>query len=228
MKDITRFLAITLTVLLLSSCISDDIINDQVDESLSIINPIDTIGFGDTYQFRSRYLDNVGESQSVSVEWSSSDSEIINITETGLASGIITGTATITAEYQGIDNYLVHEIDVNVGINTVEAEIEEQIKEGNINTTSSYLLEGDFEVFIENDNLKIEIANNYRASTALPGLYLYLSNNPNSIAGALEIDAVSTFNGAHSYTIPNIGIDDYKYLLYFCKPFNVKVGDGEY
>ena len=40
---------------------------------------------------------------------------------------------------------------------------------------------------------------------------------------------VTVFSGAHSYQIVNAGIDitTYDYLLYYCKPFVVKVGDGK-
>jgi len=39
---------------------------------------------------------------------------------------------------------------------------------------------------------------------------------------------VVTFDGAHDYILDdNVGLFDYNYLVYFCKPFNVKVGDGE-
>ena len=44
---------------------------------------------------------------------------------------------------------------------------------------------------------------------------------------AFEIGRVATFSGVHSYTIPNKGINDYNYIVYFCKPFNVKVGHGQ-
>ena len=213
-------------VIAFTSCIGDDIIEDRVTEDLRITNVIDTIGIGDTYQFETRYLDNVGERQDVSLEWSSSNESIVSITNSGLAEGKDSGEVVIIAEYQGIDSYLTQEINVVVGVNTTEVEVEEEVKEGSIITTSSYLLEGDFMVEEVDGNLMIEIANNYQASTALPGLFVYLSNNANSIGGAHEISAVSIFNGAHTYMVPNVGIEDYKFLLYFCKPFNVKVGDG--
>jgi hypothetical protein len=45
---------------------------------------------------------------------------------------------------------------------------------------------------------------------------------------AFEIGAVSVFSGAHSYQLPtSIGLMDYQYLLYWCKPFNVKVGEAK-
>ena len=77
--------------------------------------------------------------------------------------------------------------------------------------------------------LKLSFADNYNASTALPGLYIYLTNNPSTNVGAYEIGAVTDFDGAHSYDLPNsISLMDYEYVLYFCKPFNVKVGDGQF
>ena len=65
------------------------------------------------------------------------------------------------------------------------------------------------------------------ACSSLPGLYLYLTNNPNTINGAQEVGEVTIFSGAHSYSIPNTGINEYNYLLYWCKPFSVKVGEGK-
>ena len=65
------------------------------------------------------------------------------------------------------------------------------------------------------------------ADDGLPGLYVYLSNNPNSVSGALEIGPVEVFEGAHDYTISGLDITTYAYVLYFCKPFNVKVGHGD-
>ena len=38
---------------------------------------------------------------------------------------------------------------------------------------------------------------------------------------------VNIFDGAHEYTFTGADIFEYDYLLYYCKPFNVKVGDGE-
>ena len=77
------------------------------------------------------------------------------------------------------------------------------------------------------NNLELKIENNYKASTSLPGLYLYLTNNPNTIANAKKIQKVAVFNGAHSYIIENTSINEFSHLLYWCKPFSVKVGDGE-
>jgi len=100
-------------------------------------------------------------------------------------------------------------------------------RSGVVNSTTSYELTGHFVLSqTENNGLLLDFQNNYVADDGLPGLYIYLSNNPNSISDAYEIGMVTTFSGAHNYTIVDVGLLDYNYILYYCKPFNVKVGHG--
>lgn len=109
------------------------------------------------------------------------------------------------------------------GIETVA-----QFFEGQIRTTSSYTLEGNFRYEHNGTHIVLSLDETYRASSSLPGLYLYLTNNPNSPEDGYEVGRVGVFSGAHSYSLPSsIGLTDYKYLLYWCKPFRVKVGDAQ-
>jgi|SaaInlStandDraft_1057018.scaffolds.fasta_scaffold42168_2 hypothetical protein len=103
-----------------------------------------------------------------------------------------------------------------------------QSYQGTIRTTSSYELTGSYEYGLNDaGQLVLDIGDDYVASTAIPRLFVYLSNNPNSPSGAYEIAEVTVFSGAHSYVLPSsIDISDYKYILYWCKPFIVKVGDS--
>ena len=89
---------------------------------------------------------------------------------------------------------------------------------GKIQTTSSYKLTRSYEYGLNDPGqLVLDIAGDYEASTALPSLYVYLSNNPNSTSGSYEIAEVTVFNGANSYTLPSsIDISDYKYILCWC------------
>ena len=89
---------------------------------------------------------------------------------------------------------------------------------GTIQTTSSYKLTGSYEYGLNDaGQLVLDIAGDYEASTALPSLYVYLSNNPNSTSGSYEIAEVTVFNGANSYTLSSsIDISDYKYILCWC------------
>jgi len=218
---IILFLSISV---ILSSCIKDDIAQDFVEPTIRIITIPDTIQFNTSYQFEYMYLNNIGLEEDVEATWSSSNSDIIAIDNNGLASAIASGKSDITIQYSNGETQVEETIIVNVGMSTVEAITD---KSGTINTTSSYALEGSFTLIEDGDKLLLEFADDYKASAALPGLFLYLSNNRNSTANALEISAVETFSGAHTYSIEGVGINDFEFLLYFCKPFNVKVGDGE-
>ena len=209
---------------ILSSCIKDDLVFDEVDPELRIISAVDTIAIDSSYEFRAIYLNNVGEEAPADIRWQSTAPEIISIDARGLATALQPGSATISASFDDATNVLQDEVLVHTGELTTSI-VEE--RSGTIRTTSFYTLEGAFTLQQNENLLEISIDESYRASSSLPGLYLYLSNNPNSIANALEVAAVEVFSGAHTYSIENVDIDTYSYLLYYCKPFNVKVGDGQ-
>ena len=226
-KNLTPYFIIAI---LFQACIGNDVIDDFVEPNIRITNPIDTIGFEDTYQFEATYFNNVGLTEDLPVFWSSSDENIISITETGLATAINTGDAIISAEVTNPDgSTILNDLPVSVGAMTVIAEVPVE-RTGTVMTTTFYDLEGDFTLAeAEEGMLTLTFDENYLASAGLPGLYIYLTNNPNTISGAFEIGRVDVFEGEHSYEIPSsVGIMDYQYILYFCKPFNVKVGDGEF
>lgn len=216
--------------LALHGCIGEDIIDDFVEPTVRIDNPVGGLKVNETYNYEAVYFNNVGEETETNVNWSSSNATIVSITNDGFATAISEGQATITATVTA-DNITVSASELI----TIVAPDEEPpppatgTKSGTIRTTSSYVLEGDFtlEEIDDSNNLLLSITSNYKASTSLPGLYLYLTNNPNSVNNALEIGEVIVFSGAHEYTINNTDINDYKYLLYWCKPFSVKVGDAE-
>ena len=131
-----------------------------------------------------------------------------------------TETSTMTTETETSTTT----IDNNTGTGIVLAP---QFYEGEIISTSSYILEGNFRYEHNGTQITLSLDENYRASTSLPGLYIYLGNNPNTVNGAIEIAKVTVFNGAHEYILPpSIELADYKYLIYWCKPFSVPVGEG--
>ena len=222
MKNYLLLLIALVTVF--TSCIKDDLIEDLVEPSIRITTVLDSIKIATSYQFEFKYLDNVGQEQDVTATWASSNVSILEIDNNGLATAIAYGEADISVSYSNGNIQVKETITVNVGDSTVESISD---KSGTIQTTSSYILEGSFTLNEDGDNLILAFADDYKASSTLPGLFVYLTNNRNSDTDAFEISAVQTFNGAHSYIIEGVGINDYKFLLYYCKPFGVKVGDGE-
>lgn len=211
--------------LLFTACIGDDIIDDLVDENVIITSAVDTIGVDDQFQFTARYTNNVGATVAETIDWSTGDTDILTIDANGLATGITKGDTYVMAEV-AVTGAAPVEDTLWVTVDEMTSEPVVQERTGMIATTSSYLLTGEFVARMDGNDLVIDIAANYAADTGLPGLYIYLTNNPGTNSGALEIGPVSVFSGAHSYRIENVGLFDYDYLLYFCKPFGVKVGDG--
>jgi len=204
--------------------ITPDTSGPKSDE-IVFLNPKANIAISETHQYNVKFYNNSGEEEAVNMTWSSSNPSSVTVGANGLITGVSVGTAIIKAQTV-VNN---ETIENTTSITITEADQNTNLKSGTIKTTSSYNLKGSFTLSeIENsNNLKLSIESDYQASTSLPGLYVYLSNNPNSIGSALEIGAVTIFNGAHSYTINNKGINDYAYVLYWCKPFGVKVGDGK-
>ncbi|MEO1517160.1 MAG: DM13 domain-containing protein [Bacteroidota bacterium] len=229
MKLFQLFTAVTIS-LLFASCIGDDIIADTVPENLRISVSIDTLGVGDTYQFEAIFTNNVGQEEDTNVQWTSSNSDILQVDDQGLATGVAMGMASVTASVDLADGAgTVSDVfDLAVANRTVVAGPE--IRDGELRTTSSYVLEGSFTLKKDGDDLVLSLGSNYRASSSLPGLYVYLTNNPNTTSGAYEVGRTTNFSGAHTYTIPGseVAVDQYTHVLYFCKPFNVKVGDGAF
>lgn len=214
-----------ISILIFQSCIGDDFIEDQVEPILRITNPIDTISFEDSFQFEAKYFNEIGQEELVDIIWSSSSPETISIDENGLATALGEGQSTIIAQYDNEGTLLEDTTLLEVGENTA---VEFGSATGIIETTTFYTLEGDFEIRENESGLILDIFDNYEASSNLPGLYVYLSNNRNSISDAMEISKVTVFEGAHNYEIEGARLTDYQFLVYFCKPFNVKVGDAEF
>lgn len=211
-------------------CIGDDVILDEVAERFDISATIDSLQIENTYQFDATFFNNIGVEMERTIDWTSSDENVLSIDATGLATGIGAGTAKVFAVVETASGEILSD---ETTIIVTEEEVDEptieipSARSGNIATTSSYTLTGDFTLEETDAGLLLSFADNYQASTSLPGLYVYLTNNPNTLNNAFEISKVETFNGAHTYDITtDADLSTYSHVLYFCKPFGVKVGDG--
>ncbi len=132
-----------------------------------------------------------------STDTSTSTSETSRMTADSETSTLTTDTETSTMTMETETSTTT--IDNNIGTGIVLAP---QFYEGEIISTSSYILEGNFRYEHNGTQITLSLDENYRASTSLPGLYLNLGNNPNTVNGAIEIAKVTVFNGAHEYILP--------------------------
>lgn len=212
-----------LAIVSLQSCIGDDFVQDFVEPQIRISQAPTSIAAGESFQIESTFFNSVGQQQSIPLSYSSSNTEVFTVDDTGLVMALNEGMAdlTITADFEGETYEEVLSLAVSE-----ETVVANESRSGTIATTSSYALSGSFTIEKTDAGVVINIAADYNASTALPGLYVYLTNNKNTSAGALEIARVTVFEGSHSYEVSGVGLDDFSHILYFCKPFNVKVGDG--
>jgi hypothetical protein len=223
------FLTIITFFILFSGCIGDDIIFDTIPERLNISNAVDSVQINTTYQFEAIFFNNIGQPTDQEISWISTNEEVLSIDDQGLANANELGETSVIASVTLDDNSTITD-EITLWVTEGETVITEETTErsGRINTTSSYPLSGDFTLKVQGSQLILSLADNYVTTASLPGLYVYLTNNPNTTNGAFEIGAVTTFNGAHSYTFSGVDINQYSHVLYFCKPFSVKVGDGKF
>ncbi|MEO1435239.1 MAG: Ig-like domain-containing protein [Bacteroidota bacterium] len=215
--------------LLFSACIGDDLVFDRVPEELRLINGIDSLEVGDTHQFEVKYFNNVGIETAIQLDWTSETPNTASVDQNGVVTALAEGAASIRVSVVTADTSLQQTMSFSVSAEPIMEDPDPPVMEatGTIAATSFYTLEGDFILTQDGNNLVLSFSGNYEADTALPGLYVYLTNNPNTSNGAFEIGPVSIFSGTHSYTIAGSdGFGAYSHVLYYCKPFNVKVGDG--
>lgn len=198
-----------------------------VTPTLQISNGIAQITVGTEYLFEIQFTDELGmETQPETVLWESSNSEVLSVDENGTLTAVSAGTASVTVSTLVSDTLILYTNSIQV-VNPVMVSTVTSYT-GIVETTSSYQLEGTFTLAVVGEQLILSVGSDYKASTALPGLYIYLSNNNNTISQALELGAVTVFQGAHEYILPShVELMDYQYILYWCKPFNVKVGHAK-
>lgn len=217
--------ALPLLLLGAGACVGTDLVEDAQEPVLRLTARVDALAVGEAFRLEATYLDAVGREAAAEVTWESDRPEVLDVDAAGLATALAPGRALVTATALAGETPVRDTVGIAVADTVVDAG--PQSRSGRIETQSSYELAGDFTVTDTGGGVRIEVAEDYVASTALPGLYVYLSNNDASTADALEIGPVETFRGAHAYTVAGAGLDEYRYLLYFCKPFNVRVGSGE-
>lgn len=200
--------------------------DDQVPTEIRITNPILSLEIEQTHQYQAKYFDFVGrEISEKSLVWESSDPAVASVSHQGLVTAIGEGSAVITVTSEDdLGNVISATDKLEVSDNT---QTEKMIISGTLQTTSSYLLKGSFRLEKTEASFTLYLEDDYQADRGLPRLVVFLSNNRNSVADAYRVGEVRVFSGAHSYDLPSeFGLMDYRYLLYWCEPFNVDVGEG--
>lgn len=205
----------------LSSCIGTDFVDDTILERIVIENPLLALKVGEQYQFQATYYNSFGEEEEVDYLWSSSDESIATVTNGGLITALKKGSVLLFISA----NEATENIFLEIGDETIKMN---NGRTASRQTTSSYPLSGTATLKRAGNKLVLDFSNNFNTTSALPGLYVYLSNSTSSTTSALEIGMITSFSGAHSHDVPGSSeLNDYDYVLFFCKPLSVPVGYGQ-
>ena len=210
-----------LSLPLLWGCIGTDVVDiELVEEKLTINTRLSTLAVGESYEMMADYFNQFGEKEGATISWSSSNDQIISIDIQGLAEAHSVGEVTITATYMGAED----NISVVAGDQTAEV----SQRSGSFMGANRYTVNGRFNLLENTEELLLTFEDDFEASAG-PGLFVYLSNSPTSIAGGLEVGSIQSSRGEQTYVIDleDARLFTYNYVLVWCKPFGVLFGYGE-
>jgi len=213
-------------ILLLTACIGTDLVDDpMIAERLTIMPRIDAIQVGETVQFEVEYLNGFGNAEEVPIVWSSTDPEVVRISENGLAEGLAEGPAKIIADAGTVADTLI--LNTEGVTNTSETDELSGMFEP---VSGSYDIEGTARLTKASDTkLQLIFESNFRVSAG-PSLYVLLANHTNGAytvtRGSQEVNGTSaqitpermtSFSGEMIFDVPDgVEIDDYDYVVLYC------------
>lgn len=152
--------------------------------------------------------------EEVTVEWTSSDETVVTVGGNGEALAVGNGTADVTATVDGVSS---DPFTIVVGGET-------GVRTGSFVGKGGYSVMGDVRVsMLDANTLQVSLQENFSSANG-PGLWVYLSNFDNTVNGGVELMPLASTSGASSYTASGVSVDDYRYVVILCKPFNVVFG----
>ena len=173
---------------------------------------------GEMQQFTAQGFD--GSSQPINnltFVWSSSDENVVSISNTGLATANNSGSANIIASYDGVQS------------SNVRVDVAGTSKSGTFmgNPATSYNVSGTAELISSNGQLTLNFGSDFSSSNG-PGLYVYLSPVNSVTSNSVELGELISTTGAQSYSVPSgYSLSDFSYVIIHCKPFSVSFGSAE-
>lgn len=206
-------------------------------EKLEFIETVTSLDVADEDipSFRAQFTNFKLQESDVPVIWSSSDENILTITEGGLPTAISKGTVSITATILAENTNLGEDIsitkEIEVSDETVVVVEPEPMPEpvvigtGDFEGLTGYNAAGGFELIEEEGSpIVLEFSEDFD-SGRVPDLVLYLSNSLRTNAGALFISETVSNRGAQIFNLPEgTNIGDYEFVFLYCRAFNVPVG----
>jgi len=155
--------------------------------------------------------------EGVSFSWESDDLDVLEVTQSGKATGKANGVASVTASAEGVSS---PSYTITVGaINS---------RTGAFQGRGGYTVKGTATLSAgTTGDLSLAFSDDFAADNG-PGLYVYLTKASDNVTGGVELGALSSNEGAQTYNVSSdVEIGDYDFVLIYCKPFGVPFGFAE-
>ncbi|GEM_PF-362136 len=173
-----------------------------------------TVGEGEELPFQlSVFNANGDEVTNQTASWSSNNTQLLTINQDGVATGVAPGVVQVTAT---VDNVTSTPFEV------VVTPASTGMRNGMFTGAGSYTVQGMVTMRETDSGVELEFSQDFSSSSG-PGLYVYLSN---TTSGGVSVGALPQNSGAFTLDAPNIGIDEYNYVLIWCEPFGVTFGSA--
>ncbi|MBK9254295.1 MAG: DM13 domain-containing protein [Saprospiraceae bacterium] len=214
-------------IMLFSSCIGTDLIEEtEVPEQVIISTNISSIKVGEEIQLKAFYTNTYGITEDKQVTWSTTMTDIINVSASGLAKGVKLGDATIEARVGNVVG--TRSIKVSQDSNP---NISSSTRKGTFKAagSGSYKVSGDVVITTIDGKSQIVVSENFKASTGpslfllltnhTNGSYMVMSNNPviNGTSAQITPTRMTKFSGAMTWDVPaGVDVKNYKYALLYC------------
>ena len=148
------------------------------------------------------------------VTWESSNPEVCSISDEGLATALTNGVTQIIASSEGLSSL---PFTLMVGSDALS-------RSGTFQGLNGYSVAGTAVLERSADQASVQLESDFQSQSG-PGLYLYLSPNPNNVNGGINLGSLQATSGAQTYALPtNANPDDFDYVLVYCQPFGVPFG----
>lgn len=208
-------------LILLTACVGEDIAPvSLIDSRIQITEFPEQLMVGESFDLKAEYFDSLGAPVVRSFNWTSSNVELATVDSFGKLTAIDTGNVTVRASAGTVSD------SVSIKISKDETIVVVTMRSGTLMGRSGYKISGNFRVFRDGEKVKLEVTN-AQIDNAAPGPFYYLSNQQNSINGALSFGKAS--NGNATFELPSGStVSTYNYLLVWCDPFNVLLGYGQF
>jgi len=140
------------------------------------------------------------------LNWTTSDAAVLSIDGSGLATAASIGAADISATIGNVRSNL---------FNVLVSQAMQSNRTGTFRNRNGYQTKGTVTLSVKtNGGLKLDFGSDFETNNG-PGLYIHLGTNNNN---GIEIQKLNQTKGSFSVDLPsNISIDDYDYVIIYCK-----------